>query len=83
MSVAPKLSMKALVTQLSCTGLPPSVSRIAGSTTAGPVKLSGMPSAARQTAASSQFLDEEDEYIGGKAFARKRREREDRKESMK
>jgi hypothetical protein len=48
--------MKALVTQLSCTGLPPSASRIAGSTTAGPVKLSGMPSAARQTAASSQFL---------------------------
>jgi hypothetical protein len=55
--------MKALVTQFSCTGLPPSASRIAGSTTAGPVKLSGMPSAARQTAASSQFLLLEDEGI--------------------
>ncbi|MCY1224909.1 hypothetical protein D9M72_370860 [compost metagenome] len=70
-SVAPKLSMKALVTQLSCTGVPPSASRIAGSTTAGPVKLSGMPSAARQTAASSQALLESGEDIR-RAFTREK-----------
>ncbi|KDP86842.1 hypothetical protein CF70_005185 [Cupriavidus sp. SK-3] len=46
----PKLSIKALVTQLSAMGLPPRSSDIAGNATAGPVKLSGMASAARQTA---------------------------------
>jgi hypothetical protein len=45
------------------------------------VKLSGMPSAARQTAASSQFLEEVDD-IGGFA-QRKKREHEDKKDSMK
>jgi hypothetical protein len=56
-SVAPKLSMKALVTQFSARGPPPSASRSAGSATAGPVKLSGMARAARQTDSSTQAGD--------------------------
>ena len=40
--------MKALVTQLSAIGLPPSALPMAGSATAGPVKVSGIAAAARQ-----------------------------------
>ena len=46
----PKVNMKALVTQLSAIGLPPSVRLIAGRATAGPVKVRGMAAAAQQTA---------------------------------
>ena len=56
-SVAPKLSMKAFVTQFSASGPPPSASRSADRATAGPVKLSGIASAARHTDNSTQTGD--------------------------
>jgi hypothetical protein len=43
--------MKALVTQFNASGEPPNVWAIAGRATAGPVKLTGIDSPARQTAA--------------------------------
>ncbi|MNH09399.1 hypothetical protein D3C79_688530 [compost metagenome] len=45
----PKVSIKALVTQLRATTLPPRLAAIAGKETAGPVKLIGMINPARQT----------------------------------
>ena len=50
----PKVSMKALVTQLRAIGLPPSVRLIAGKATAGPVKVRGIAAAAQQTATSTK-----------------------------
>lgn len=47
--------MKALVTQFSAIGLPPSEWAIAGSATAGPVKVSGIAAAAAQMPASARI----------------------------
>ncbi len=46
--------MKALVTQLRATGLPPSARPMAGKATAEPVKVKGIAAAARQTASRSR-----------------------------
>src|SRR5882672_4457387 len=48
--------MKALVTQLRATGLPPRARPTAGSATAGPVKVSGIAAAARHTASRTTIF---------------------------
>ena len=54
--LAPKVSMKAFVTQLSAIGLPPRSAAMRESATAGPVKVKGMVIAARHTDKSTSHL---------------------------
>ncbi|MES0197735.1 hypothetical protein [Mesorhizobium sp. M0011] len=57
--VAPKVSIKALVTQLSSIGLPPRSAAMCDRATAGPVKVKGIVIAARHTDKSTSHLSAE------------------------